>query len=157
MFPIAVILKIVYHFLGLPGKKNRFKERQIIRGLSKSVSNSLECTEAELERTLLEDDRRNEQKNTFSEILQPILPIFKKTKIKNIFSRVASKQSESGDDIEYDLKTPDSIKQIPEERIWFTDQQFPDSVEICVDESCARNSEIQFIDDSLDTREHCKC
>lgn len=135
--------------------------------LSESISDSVEFTEAELERSLLEDDRRNEQKNTFSEILQPILhgtpiSIFKKKKIKNIFSRAASKQSwDSGDDLDCDLKTPDSaqLNEISEKRVWFTDhdQESPDSVEVCIDELCAHNTEIEFIDDSLGAHEQGKC
>lgn len=144
---------------GVAGKKNRFKVRRLIKGLnneSKSFSDSLECMEAELERSFLEDDRRNEQRNAFSEMLQPIFhgaPTFfkKKKKIRNIFSRGSSKPSlESGDDVESDLRTPDSdiTETNSEKRVWFSDHKNSSSViQVCVNEQSPQK-DFSFLTDS---------
>ncbi len=145
----------------MQGKKNRFKERRLIKGLnmefSGSISDSLEFVEAELEKSLLEEDKRNETKYPFS-VFQPILQgtpisIFKKKKLKNMFGKTSTKHSwESNDDIDNEVKTPDSVVEQNGDfgkQAWFTER---DSLQTNVptDETDEKDPDLRYIDDSLE-------
>lgn len=150
----------------MAGKKKRFRERRLIKGLnmefSESVSDSLELTEAELEKSLLEDDKR-EFKNPFSDLFQPILhgtpkSIFKsnhpkrKKMLKKLFAKAMAKSNGESNDETEDLKTPDSAQTTYsfDKKIWFTESSTPNITQVDADDTPKVDKDLRYIDDSLE-------
>ncbi|XKL65314.1 hypothetical protein PGB90_008734 [Kerria lacca] len=140
----------------VPGKKNRFKERRLINGLttelSESASDSQELPEAEFEKSLTKESKQ-EIKRTFTEIPQPILhgtpkSIFKKEKIRNIFSRGITRQSwESAEEIDNNLTSDSDQITINVKKVWTTGREMPLTMKMCLDQAYNQNRNILYMDD----------
>lgn len=150
----------------MAGKKKRFRERRLIKGLnmefSESISDSLEFTEAELEKSLLEDDKR-EFKNPFSDLFQPILQgtpksIFKgnnpkkKKMLKKFFAKATTKPNGESNDETEDVKTPNSVQETDsfDKKIWFTEFSTPNITQMDIDDAQIVDKDLRYIDDSLE-------
>lgn len=150
----------------MAGKKKRIRERRLLKGLnmefSESVSDSLELTEAELERSLLEDDKR-EYKYPFSDLFLPIRhgtpkSIFKrnhpkkKKMLKKFFAKAIAKSNGESNDETGDVKTPDSAQTTYsyDKKIWFTELSAPNIIQVDADDPPKAEKDLRYIDDSLE-------
>ncbi|XP_065219148.1 transient receptor potential-gamma protein-like [Planococcus citri] len=148
---------------GAISRKIRSKQRLFNTEFSQSISDSVDLSEAELERQVQNDrDERKayEGKYALSDLFQPIfhatapINIFNKKKFKNVFMKAVSKGNDFGDepDSESDYAKTPEFEQAEKSEI-NEDREVSPQVEICISDEDGNVEEndtsIKFIDESL--------
>lgn len=157
----------IFFLAGAISRKIRSKQRLFNTEFSQSLSDSMDLSEAELERQVQNDkDEKKclDAKYVLADLFQPIfhsapINIFNKKKFKNVFMKAASKNAEFSDELDSEsdnMKTPEfehhEVKQQSEVYIE-KPRNVHQHVEICINDENNIDEEndtsIKYIDESL--------
>lgn len=159
--------KFLFVVTGAVSRKTRAKQRLFNTEFSQSLSDSVDLSEAELERQVQndKDERKSlDSKYVLADLFQPIfhgapINIFNKKKFKNVFMKAVSKNSEFSDDQDSEndcLKTPEFER--PEKKNTDINRKEhldkSSHVEICINdgdtiEEESNDTSLKYIDESL--------